>query len=99
MNPNLSNAVTPTTSKTVPRSLAKMNLAVDGYKSDYLYINTQTSDYDLDKLVDCFTGLQRMKCKREGRDLSPFAAWNNKEYMTLVIEQYMEKRKISQASI
>ena len=71
----------------------KMNLAVDGYKSDYLYINTQSSDYDLDKLVDCFTGLQRMKCKREGRDLSPFAAWNNKEYMTFVIEQYMDKKE------
>ena len=71
----------------------KMNLAVDGYKSDYLYLNTQSSDYDLDKLVDCFTGLQRMKCKREGRDLSPFAAWNNKEYMTFVIEQYMDKKE------
>ena len=71
----------------------KMNLAVDGYKSDYLYINTQSSDYDLDKLVDCFTGLQRMKCKREGRDLSPFAAWNNKDYMTFVIEQYIDKKE------
>ena len=71
----------------------KMNLAVDGYKSDYLYLNTQSSDYDLDKLVDCFTGLQRMKCKRDGRDLSPFAAWNNKEYMTFVIEQYMDKKE------
>lgn len=71
----------------------KMNLAVDGYKSDYLYINTQSSDYDLDKLVDCFTGLQRMKCKREGRDLSPFAAWNNKEYMRFVIERYMDEKE------
>ena len=71
----------------------KMNLAVDGYKSDYLYINTQSSDYDLDKLVDCFTGLQRMKCKRDGRDLSPFAAWNNKEYMTFVIERYMDQKE------
>ena len=71
----------------------KMNLAVDGYKSDYLYINTQPSDYDLDKLVDCFTGLQRMKCKRDGRDLSPFAAWNNKEYMTFVIERYMDQKE------
>ena len=71
----------------------KMNLAVDGYKSDYLYINTQSSDYDLDKLVDCFTGLQRMKCKREGRDLSPFAAWNNKDYMTFVIERYMDQKE------
>ena len=70
----------------------KLNLAVDGYKSDYLYINTQSSDYDLDKLVDCFTGLQRMKCKRDGRDLSPFAAWNNKEYMTFVIERYMDQK-------
>ena len=71
----------------------KMNLAVDGYKSDYLYINTQSSDYDLDKLVDCFTGLQRMKCKREGRELSPFAAWNNKDYMTFVIERYMDQKE------
>ena len=71
----------------------KMNLAVDGYKSDYLYINTQSSDYDLDKLVDCFTGLQRMKCKRDGRDLSPFAAWNNKEYMTFVVERYMDQKE------
>jgi hypothetical protein len=71
----------------------KMNLAVDGYKSDYLYINTQSSDYDLDKLVDCFTGLQRMKCKREGRDLSPFSAWNNKDYMKFVIERYIDDKE------
>ena len=71
----------------------KMNLAVDGYKSDYLYINTQSSDYDVDKLVDCFTGLQRMKCKRDGRDLSPFAAWNNKEYMKFVVERYMDDKE------
>ena len=71
----------------------KMNLAVDGYKSDYLYINTRSSDYDIDKLVDCFTGLQRMKCKREGRDLSPFAAWNNKEYMKFVVERYMDEKE------
>jgi hypothetical protein len=71
----------------------KMNLAVDGYKSDYLYINTQSSDYDIDKLVDCFTGLQRMKCKREGRDLSPFTAWNNKDYMKFVIERYIDDKE------
>jgi hypothetical protein len=71
----------------------KMNLAVDGYKSDYLYINTQSSDYDVDKLVDCFTGLQRMKCKREGRDLSPFTAWNNKDYMKFVIERYIDDKE------
>ena len=71
----------------------KMNLAVDGYKSDYLYINTQSSDYDVDKLVDCFTGLQRMKCKREGRDLSPYGAWNNKDYMKFVIERYIDEKE------
>jgi len=71
----------------------KMNLAVDGYKSDYLYINTQSSDYEIDKLVDCYTGLQRMKCKREGRDLSPFSAWNNKDYMKFVIERYMDDKE------
>ena len=71
----------------------KMNLAVDGYKSDYLYINTQSSDYDIDKVIDCFTGLQRMKCKREGRDLSPFTAWNNQDYMKFVIERYMDDKE------
>jgi hypothetical protein len=71
----------------------KMNLAVDGYKSDYLYINTRPGDYEADKLVDCFTGLQRMKCKREGRDLSPFAAWNNKDYMKFVIERYIDDKE------
>jgi hypothetical protein len=71
----------------------KMNLTADGYKSGYVYINTQPGDYEADKLVDCFTGLQRMKCKREGKELSPFAAWNNKEYMKLVIEKYMEDKE------
>lgn len=71
----------------------KMNLTADGYKSGYVYINTQPGDYEADKLVDCFTGLQRMKCKREGKELSPFAAWNNKEYMKLVVEKYMEDKE------
>jgi hypothetical protein len=71
----------------------KMNLPVDGYKLGYTYINTQPGDYEADKLIDCFTGLQRMKCKREGKELSPFAAWNNKDYMKLVIEKYMEDKE------
>ena len=71
----------------------KMNLPVDGYKLGYTYINTQPGDYEADKLIDCFTGLQRMKCKREGKELSPFAAWNNKEYMKLIIEKYMEDKE------
>ena len=71
----------------------KMNLPVDGYKLGYTYINTQPGDYEADKLIDCFTGLQRMKCKREGKELSPFAAWNNKDYMKLVIEKYVEEKE------
>ena len=71
----------------------KMNLPVDGYKLGYTYINTQPGDYEADKLIDCFTGLQRMKCKREGKEFSPFAAWNNKDYMKLVIEKYMEDKE------
>ena len=71
----------------------KMNLPVDGYKLGYTYINTQPGDYEADKLIDCFTGLQRMKCKREGKELSPFAAWNNKDYMKLVIEKYIEDKE------
>jgi len=79
--------------KLSPQVWQKMNLTVDGYKSDYLYINTQSNDYDVDKLIDCFTGLQRMKCKREGRDLSPFAAWSNKDYMKFVIERYIDDKE------
>jgi tRNA1(Val) A37 N6-methylase TrmN6 len=79
--------------KLSPQLWQKMNLTVDSYKSDYLYINTQSSDYDVDKLIDCFTGLQRMKCKREGRELSPFAAWNNKDYMKFVIERYIHDKE------
>ena len=79
--------------KLSPQVWQKMNLAVDGYKSDHLYINTRPGDYEVDKLVDCFTGLQRMKCKREGRDLSPFAAWNNKDYMKFVIERYIDDKE------
>ena len=71
----------------------KMNLPVDGYKLGHTYINTQPGDYEADKLIDCFTGLQRMKCKREGKELSPFAAWNNKDYMKLVVEKYMEDKE------
>ena len=71
----------------------KMNLPIDGYKLGYTYINTQPGDYEADKLIDCFTGLQRMKCKREGKELSPYAAWNNKDYMKLVIEKYMEDKE------
>jgi hypothetical protein len=71
----------------------KMNLPVDGYKLGYTYINTQPGDYEADKLIDCFTGLQRMKCKREGKELSPFAAWNNKDYMKLVIEKYVDEKE------
>ena len=71
----------------------KMNLPVDGYKLGYMYVNTQPGDYEADKLIDCFTGLQRMKCKREGKELSPYAAWNNKDYMKLVIEKYIEDKE------
>jgi hypothetical protein len=71
----------------------KMNLPVDGYKLGHTYINTQPGDYEADKLIDCFTGLQRMKCKREGKELSPFAAWNNKDYMKLVVEKYIDEKE------